>query len=642
MSEKILIVEDEFIVANDLRLMLERAGYLVCGIANSVPAAQALLQLHHPRLVLLDIYLKGAQTGIDLAYQLADEGIAFVYLSANSNQGVLEAAKATQPYGFLVKPFREKDVLVTLEIARYRLEHSLEARLQQEARLQAQLLELKNEASTWEETLGSMARILQHALPFDYLVVTLDRPQASRWSSLLRIGFDQYQMLDARALSTISGRSEADLQTLYTQMPAEAQSGWHNGDAFAELRQTQPLQQFLATTFDVAARLYVPLPLPNGAFRLAFYSRTPDTYTASHVALLNRLRPALLAHVTGETPAPAVPVPLPRPAASRFDGIIGRSHRLLQVLDQVAQVAPFDTSVLILGESGTGKEKIARALHDLSPRKSQPLVKVNCGALPASLIESELFGHEKGAFTGAIARRVGKFEQARGGTIFLDEIGEMPLDMQVKLLRVLQEKEIERIGGQAPISVDVRIVAATNRHLEKEVAEGRFRLDLYYRLNVFPVTLPPLRERKEDIPALAHHFAAQVTAKIRKPFPGIAEPMLTALTAYDWPGNIRELENILEQAVILNDGHTPLTLPRPLGHPRVAPSVSTPAALPAVKTLDDVKKLQDDTEREYITSVLRQTHGRIRGAGGAAELLNLKPTTLESRMARLGIAKHQP
>lgn len=305
-----------------------------------------------------------------------------------------------------------------------------------------------------------------------------------------------------------------------------------------------------------------------------------------------------------------------------FRNIIGNHHLLLSALDLTAQVAPYNTSVLILGESGTGKEKLAQSIHLLSPRKNGPYVKVNCAAIPATLIESELFGHEKGAFTGAAEKRKGRFEQADGGTIFLDEIGELPQEMQVKILRFLQEKEIQYIGGSALVKVNARIVAATNRNLEKEVAAGNFRLDLYYRLNVFPITLPPLRERRSDIEGLAIYFGEKFCREFNKPFNGIAASTMEEMITYDWPGNIRELENVLEQSAILNDGKSKLELKRSLT------GKSTALPTKGIKTLEE-------TEREYIISMLRKADGRIRGLNGAAELLNIKPTTLESKMAKL-------
>lgn len=325
--------------------------------------------------------------------------------------------------------------------------------------------------------------------------------------------------------------------------------------------------------------------------------------------------------------------------SANFEEIIGTSCKMVQVFDLVSQVAPMDTNVLLLGESGTGKELVARAIHNLSLRKDKLLIKMNCATLPANLIESELFGHEKGAFTGAMEKRIGKFELAQGGTIFLDEIGELPIDLQAKLLRVLQEKEIERIGGNQTIQVNVRIIAATNRNLEREISAGKFRLDLYYRLNVFPILLPPLRERTEDIPLLASFFGQKMARKTGKPFLGIKPEALEEMLQYHWPGNIREMENLIEQALVLNDGRSPLQWGRSLLRELTALPSPDHSANTSSQSLDHIRELQQATEREYILSILRKTNGRIRGTGGAAELLKLKPTTLESRMEKLGIKK---
>jgi transcriptional regulator with GAF, ATPase, and Fis domain len=302
---------------------------------------------------------------------------------------------------------------------------------------------------------------------------------------------------------------------------------------------------------------------------------------------------------------------------------------LLNVFDEVMQVAPMDTSVLIQGESGTGKESIADAIRELSPRKNKPFIKINCATLPSTLIESELFGHEKGSFTGALEKRTGKFEQADGGTIFLDEVGEMSPDMQVKLLRVLQEQEIERIGGKAPIKINVRVVAATNRNLEKEVAEGRFRLDLYYRLNVFPITLPPLRARKEDIPLLTEHFINHYNKKTGKKITGTSDKVRQLLFNYTWPGNIRELQHLIERSVLMARKN----VIEEIAIPEVfrAPVIDNP-------TTGQTKSIFEN-EKEYILSVLKKSKGKIWGAGGAAELLKIPPTTLASKMKKLGIKK---
>lgn len=312
---------------------------------------------------------------------------------------------------------------------------------------------------------------------------------------------------------------------------------------------------------------------------------------------------------------------------------VGESQALQHVLRQVQLVAPTDAAVLITGESGTGKELVARAIHDRSPRKGRALIKVNCSAVPDALFESEFFGHVKGAFTGALADRPGRFEVADRGTLFLDEIGEVPLAMQAKLLRVLQEGEFERVGDLRTRSVDVRIVAATNRDLKREVEAGRFREDLYYRLSVFPVHIPPLRERREDIPKLALHFIAQSAQRMNRRVPRVTQAVLSQLAAHDWPGNVRELQNVIERAVILSQGRT-LDIHLQSSPARSVPSLPSPPAARLV-TREDLKR----QERENITQALRLTKGRIFGSDGAAVLLGMKPTTLASRIKALGIIK---
>ena len=308
-----------------------------------------------------------------------------------------------------------------------------------------------------------------------------------------------------------------------------------------------------------------------------------------------------------------------------FTDIISRSAALKKILSKVEQVAATDATVLILGESGTGKELLARAVHNLSPRRDRPLVKVNCAALPANLIESELFGHEKGAFTGAIARKIGRFELANGGTIFLDEIGELPLELQAKLLRILQDGEFERVGGQQTLKVDTRVIAATNRDLKAEIQHGRFREDLYYRLYVFPITIPPLRERKEDIPLLVNHFVKKYSARTGKKIESVSQHIIDTLGAYPWPGNVRELENVIERAVIVSQGKQLKLddwLPQPVGE------------------LDEPTTLGlEDMERSHILKVLEQTAWRISGEKGAARILNINASTLRSKMEKLGIKR---
>jgi len=309
-----------------------------------------------------------------------------------------------------------------------------------------------------------------------------------------------------------------------------------------------------------------------------------------------------------------------------FDHILGQSDGLKHVLFRAEQVAPMNTTVLILGETGTGKDLIAGAIHNMSPRKDRPLITVNCAALPANLIESELFGREKGAFTGADTRRIGRFELANGSTLCLDEIGELPLEIQVKLLRVIQHNEFERLGSSHTIKVDVRIVATTNRNLEEEVRKGRFRQDLYYRLNVFPITVPPLRQRKEDIPLLAHAFIERYARKLGKQITSIRKETIKVLQDYPWPGNVRELESVLERAVILCRGPV-LHLEDKLE------SFSLPLSS-GMRTLEE-------TERNQILKTLSETRWRIEGKDGAAAILGLHPSTLRARMHKLGIVRSE-
>ncbi len=318
-----------------------------------------------------------------------------------------------------------------------------------------------------------------------------------------------------------------------------------------------------------------------------------------------------------------------------FTELVGNSPRLLALLRQVEQVAPTDSTVLIAGETGTGKELIARAIHARSGRRDRALVKVNCSAISAGLVESELFGHVKGAFTGAIERRIGRFELADGGTIFLDEVGELPPDTQVKLLRVLQEREFEPVGSSRTQPVNVRVIAATNRNLEEAVTSGRFRSDLFFRLHVLPLTVPPLRERREDIRLLVMFFLAQFAGKLGKRVASVTDETMERLAAYDWPGNVRELQNVLERSVILAEGPVldidPTMLPSQSSIVGRAPAFSAPAP-------DSLPSLEE-VERAHILAALERTGWVIDGARGAAAILKLHPNTLRSRMDRLGLKR---
>jgi len=313
--------------------------------------------------------------------------------------------------------------------------------------------------------------------------------------------------------------------------------------------------------------------------------------------------------------------------ANNFDEIISTSKSYKAVLRQVEQVAGTDSTVLITGESGTGKELLARAVHNLSQRRERPLVKVNCANLPANIIESELFGHERGAFTGAHARKIGRFELANKGTIFLDEIGELPFELQAKLLRVLQEGEFERLGNPKTFRLDVRVIAATNRNLEQAVNKGEFRADLFYRLNVFPIVSLPLRERKEDIPHLVQHFVKKYSAKAGKNITTVSQKLLQELEGYQWPGNIRELENIVERAVIISSGSKL--------------EIGNWFAKSTIKVKHKKFQTLEELEKKYMLEVLAHTKGKVSGEQGAAVILGLNPKTLDSRLRKLGIHRTQ-
>ena len=456
MKTKILIVEDQFIEAKSLNVILINAGYFTCSIARSVASALSIIEKEKPDLVLVDIFLQGEGNGIDLGKILNEKNMAFVYLSANSNRQILEEAKPTKPYGFMVKPFRAKDVLIMLDVALY-----------------------------------------------------------------------LHKNRQAEKINIPSSQKTA------------------------------------------------PLVLP------------PE-----------------------------------------FSHLVGKSRKFLETLERAKMVGATDTSVLILGESGTGKELIAHSIHKVSARRYKPFVVVNCGTLPSNLIESDLFGHEKGSFTGAITKREGKFELADEGTIFLDEIGELPLELQVKFLRVLQEREIEPVGGK-PKKINVRMLAATNKDLEEEVAAGRFRIDLYYRLNVFPLLLPPLRERKEDIPLLANHFLKKYSTEEGRQVPVLSTEAIDMLMQYNWPGNIRELENTIQRNVVLANGAVIESLEIP---------VSKKVTNVSLNSANGFKTIIEN-ERDHILTVLESCNWKISGKGGAAEILDINVNTLNSRMKKLGIEK---
>lgn len=646
MKQNILIVEDEFIVANDLRIKLTKAGYSVCGIAASVEEAEQLIEKQKPTWVLLDIFLSGDSKGTDLAPLLASKNIGFIYISANTNQSVLETAKATHPYGFLVKPFREKDLLIMLDIALQKHQANLLMQQQREQIFRMQLDGMDRGRGTMLEKTAKLPVIIQGFLAFDMLRIILPPGVETDHIAFVRTGYEEYETFVNEQLATAAGVGLKDWSENKANRLDRESGEFKNGADYHRLLLNDITEKRLSTQFRLACMMAVKRRLKNGKhFVFAFYSKNDDMYTEVQFNMLRRAAASLdafMEHIINESYS-ALPgrtdLPARKPAAikpfsdeSKFDGIIGKSNSLVAVLDQIDLVATSPTSVLITGESGTGKERVAQCIHKMSLRAKNPLVVVNCAALPANLVESELFGHERGAFTGAVDKRIGKFEQANGGTIFLDEIGELTLEAQVKLLRVLQEMEFERVGGGKPIKVDVRVIAATNRNLEKEVADGRFRLDLYYRLNVFPIFVPPLRDRKDDIGILAKNFVEKFALKTGRPVTGISSAAINQLKGYHWPGNIRELEHFIERQVLIKAKGIieQLAMPQSPAQP-VNENAGSEAKLP-LKTMEEM-------EANYIVHVLKNCHGRIGGAGGAAEILGMPPSTLHSRIKKLGIKR---
>jgi formate hydrogenlyase transcriptional activator len=638
MKEEILIVEDEFIVANDLSVILRKAGYKVCGAAASVQEAKSLIDKFSPSWVLLDIFLQDGSKGTELAPYLTEKRIGFIYISANTNQKILEAAKLTQPYGFVVKPFREKDLLIMLEIAMEKHRENLLFDHHRQQMLDKQIDNVVNSDLNADTKLTLLPNVFQTLIPFDYLKLDIAKAheQGVHEFSFLREGYEQYRHFQDKELPESLDLQKNERHAFKPKLPNYKKGALFNGMDFRQEMFDDPWERISCTRLELNSKLSFPVTLENGIqAALTFYSKKPEGFTASHLNLLKQVErhaSQLIFNCTQESGGhlPTSFSVKERAAASfsGFEGIVGNSLELMKVLDSISLVSQSDISVLISGESGTGKEKVAQYIHKLSPRKNKPLITVNCAALPHELIESELFGHEKGAYTGAIEKRIGKFELANGGTIFLDEIGEMPLDAQVKLLRVLQEKEIDHLGGKHTIKVDVRVIAATNRKLEKEVAEGRFRLDLYYRLNVYPIELPPLRSRKEDIPLLAEHFLTVFAKETGRKIGSISQPALNQLQYYDWPGNIRELGHLIQRAMIKTTGTqiTAIELPE-----KTQPQPYT-ARETELKTLEQV-------ETEHILGVLKRCNGKVCGSGGAAEVLGLPPSTLNSKIKKLGIKR---
>ncbi len=516
---------------------------------------------------------------------------------------------------------------------------------EQEEALKAKLVDALNIGKDWNAKLQQVVQALQPAIPFHMLTFRFaSDPNHSLNRTFERIGANEYRVLTADTFLKMIVANPATLQNEQAYFKSTKPIVW-NAESFEALANENSFMGLIKRTFDIKSMLIYSFEMnEEQTLWIDLYSRGENGLLTDHLSLIEKIAPSFQLALEKQLAYQEIEALNSRLQEEKdylveevrtehnYQNIIGNSPVMLRLFQQIEQIAPHESTVLLQGETGTGKELIARAIHSQSGRTEQLLVKVNCAALPENLIESELFGHEKGAFTGAMKQRIGKFELANKGTIFLDEIGELPLGLQAKLLRVLQEKEFERLGSNQTLKTDCRVIAATNRDLQTEVQAGNFREDLYYRLSVFPLVIPALRERKDDIALLANFFAQRFCKKMGKSFQGFAPDVLSQLLSYSFPGNVRELENLMEQSAILQQVDL-IQLARPLmatplpPSPPIVSSVIPSSAAPSAEAV----------EREKILVALRQTKGRVAGENGAAKLLGLKATTLDYRIKRLGL-----
>jgi formate hydrogenlyase transcriptional activator len=621
----ILIVEDEAIVSADIANKLRKLGYGVAGSTGIGEEAIEIARLQRPSLVLMDIRLAGAMDGVATADVIRREcQTPVVFLTAHADKATLQRARQAEVFGYILKPFNDRELHTQIEMALYK--HAAEQRLREsEERFRSLLRNIPSVAvqsygqdgttQYWNQASERLyGYSAQEALGRNLLELIIPpEMRAEAAASLLRMA-ETGEPAPASEKSLM--RRDGSRVAVYSshavvQIPGRAP------ELFCvdiDLTDRKKLEAALQKAHDKLEQQVAERTAELVAAKEEAEKRRRIAESAlSEIEKLKDLLEAEKAYLQEEIQL-----------ENNHENIIGQSDGIKYVLYKVEQIAGSDTTVLLLGETGTGKELAARAIHGLSPRKNRSLVKVNCAALPSTLIESELFGHEKGAFTGAQSRQLGRFEVANGATLFLDEIGELPLELQPKLLRVLQDGEFERLGSSTTIKVDVRIIAATNRNLGEEVRKGRFREDLWYRLNIFPIIVPPLRDRKGDIPPLAEYYVEKITKRMGKTIKIIPANVMNALLDYHWPGNVRELENIIERAVINSPG----------------PKLRLGDELKkAVKGSSITQKTLEAVERDYIVQTLEQTHWKVSGKNGAAEILGLDRSTLRARMRKLDIRK---
>ncbi len=640
----LLVVDDEPAIVRSVQDLL-RPEYRVLG-ATDAEEALAILNRQEVHLLLTDQRMPG-MSGAELlrrAHKAHPDVVAMLFTAHVDLRALIEAVNQGHIFRYIPKPWDPEEFQTAVRQAAEHYEARTEHRrllldLTRERDRLRLLLEVNGAVAAHLDLhplLAAIAGCLRQVLQHDYTSLALyDLPTHG---------------LRLHALDFASGRGLIQEGILVPMADAPA------GQAFTQRRPVRYTADELRRYEGEFARFLlaegvqslccVPLISSKGILgTLNAASRRANAFSTDDAELLEQIAHPIAGAVANALAYQEIAGLKNKLAEEKlyleeeirtehnFEEIVGESAALQQVLDQVAIVAPTDSAVLILGETGTGKELIARAIHNRSSRRERTFVKVNCAALPTGLLESELFGHEKGAFTGAIAQKIGRFELAHRGTLFLDEIGDIPLELQPKLLRVLQEHEFERLGSTRTLRVDVRLVAATNRDLTQMVADRQFRSDLYYRLNVFPLSLPPLRQRREDIPLLVQYFTQKSGRRMGKRIATVPTETMNALCRYPWPGNIRELENFIERAVILSRG---TTLQAPLAELKVptatVPGEAEPPASGPAGTLQEA-------EREHILNALRAANWKVGGAKGAAARLGISRTTLNSKMRKLGISR---
>ena len=627
----VMIVDDETENLRVLATLLSQQGHTVRSFSNGKAALKSA-QADPPNLILLDIrmpHMDGFEVCTQLKANASTKDIPVLFLSAIDAPGDKVRAFELGGDDYIAKPFQSEEVLARINT------HLTVSRYRRDLENMNRKLEVLVEERT--EDLIEANKSLRKEIEVRRSAQAAHEESEERYRSIVTTANEGIVTVDPQMMITFANAAMAQL----IGSSVDDIVGRHSLDFIPEEDREDILSRFKDRERGVGEqfegrivrkdgqirwvhRSSSPIMAPDGRYLGTIIMFTDITQRKQSEIELERAY-AEIAQLTQQIEADKNYLQEEIKLEHDFEQIIGNSDAIKYVLYRLEQVAETDAAVIILGETGTGKELIARALHSTSARAERPLIKVNCATLPAQFIESELFGHVKGAFTDAVADRQGRFELADKGTLFLDEIGELPLDLQPKLLRVLQDGEFERLGDNRTVKTEVRIIAATNRDIKALVAEGKFREDLWYRLNVFPITLPPLRDRKADIPLLVNHFVRRIGKRIGREINRIPNSVMKELAAYDWPGNVRELKHVLERSVIISDGRS-LSL-----HEQLLPSAKH---APSTKALSHA-----DMERHHILRVLKQTRWVVEGPKGAARILKLHPNTLRYRMKKHGIRR---